>query len=105
MLASELVALVRAQGASIVCLADLPPSPPTKTRYFVKRLHDAMPELRIIVGRWAPPALADEGTQPLRDAGATLVASTLAETQTYLAGLIEMPRVPAPEVPAISAVA
>jgi hypothetical protein len=96
MLASELVGLVRAQGASIICLADLPPSPPTKTRYFVKRLHDAMPELRIIVGRWAPPALADESTQALRDAGATLVASTLVETQTYLAGLIEIPRIPAP---------
>ena len=52
MLASELVSLVRAQGVSIVCLADLPPSPSSKTRYLVKRLHDALPELRILVGRW-----------------------------------------------------
>src|SRR5688572_248517 len=97
MLASELVAAVRAQGASIVCLADLPPSPPTKTRYLVKRLHDALPAVRIIVGRCAPPALADESTQALRDAGATLVASTLAETRTYLGGLVDIPRIPAPE--------
>ena len=41
-----------AQGVSIVCLADLPPSPLSKTRYLVKRLHDALPELRILVGRW-----------------------------------------------------
>ena len=68
--------VVRDQGVSIVCLADLPPSPPTKTRYFVKRLHDALPDVRIVVGRWAPAALADESTQALRDAGATLVAST-----------------------------
>ena len=68
MLASELVSIVRAQGVSIVCLADLPPSPLSKTRYLVKRLHDALPELRILVGRWAPPALADESTQALRDA-------------------------------------
>ena len=88
MLASELVSIVRAQGVSIVCLADLPPSPSSKTRYLVKRLHDALPELRILVGRWAPPALADESTQALRDAGATLVASTLAETRTYLSGLV-----------------
>ena len=82
LLASELVSLVQATGVSIVCLADLPPSPPSKTRYLVKRLHAALPELRILVGRWAPPALADdEGTQGLRDAGATLVASTLAENQ------------------------
>ena len=102
LLASELVSLVQAQGASIVCLADLPPSPPSKTRYLVKRLRAALPELRILVGRWAPPALADdEGTQGLRDAGATLVASTLAEIRTYLGGLAEIPRVPLPEASAV----
>ena len=100
MLASELVSRVREENVSIVCLADLPPSPPTKTRYLVKRLHDAIPALRIVVGRWAPGALADESTQALRDAGATLVASTLAETKTYLGGLVEIPRIPAPEVTA-----
>ena len=94
MLASELVSLVQAQGVSVVCLADLPPSPPSKTRYLVKRLHAALPEVRILVGRWGPPALADDSTQLLRDAGATLVASTLAETRTYLGGLVEVPRVP-----------
>ena len=96
MLPSELVALVQTRGASIVCLADLPPSPPSKTRYLVKRLRAALPEVRILVGRWAPAALADESTQVLRDAGATLVASTLAETRTYLGGLVEIPRIPLP---------
>ena len=96
MLASELVSLVQAQGVSVVCLADLPPSPPSKTRYLVKRLHAALPEVRILVGRWGPRALADDSTQLLRDAGATLVASTLAETRTYLGGLVEIPRVPLP---------
>ena len=96
MLASEVVSLVQAQGVSVVCLADLPPSPPSKTRYLVKRLHAALPEVRILVGRWSPPALADDSTQLLRDAGATLVASTLAETRTYLGGLVEIPRIPLP---------
>ena len=97
LLASDLVSLARAQGASIVCLADLPPSPPSKTRYLVKRLRTDLPELKILVGRWAPAALADESTQALRDAGATLVASTLTETRAYLAGLVEIPRVPIPD--------
>ncbi len=92
--ASELVSLVKSQGVSVVCLADLPPSPPSKTRYLVKRLHAALPDVRILVGRWGPPALADETTQALRDAGAVLVASTLAETRTYLGGLAEIPRIP-----------
>ena len=97
LLASDLVSLVRTQGVSVICLADLPPSPASKSRYLVKRLHDALPELRIVIGRWSPPALADESTQALKDAGATLVATTLAETRDYLEGLVEIPRIPAPE--------
>jgi len=103
MLASDLVSLVQAQGVSVICLADLPPSPPSKTRYLVKRLRAALPELRILVGRWGPRALADDSTQLLRDAGATVVATTLAETRTYLGGLAEIPRVPLPEASAVGA--
>ena len=94
--ASELIALVQAQGVSVVCVADLPPSAPSKTRYLVKRLHAALPDLRILVGRWGPPGLADESTQLLTEAGATLVALTLEETRTYLGGLVEIPRIPLP---------
>ena len=103
MLASELVSLVQAQGVSVICLADLPPSPPSKTRYLVKRLHAALPNVRILVGRWGPEALADESTQLLQDAGATLVVSTLAETRTYLGGLVEIPRIPLQEASSVHA--
>ena len=88
MLAAELVSLVQAQAVSVVCFADLPPSPPSKTRYLVKRLHAALPEVRILIGRWGPPSLADDSTQLLRDAGATLVATTLMETRAYLGRLV-----------------
>lgn len=94
--ASQLVALAQSQGVSVVCLADLPPSPPSTTRYLVKRLHDALPDVRILVGRWGPPSLSDDSTQGLREAGATLVVSTLAETRTYLGGLVDIPRIPGP---------
>jgi len=97
LLASDLVSLVRTQGVSVICLADLPPSPPSKSRYLVKRLHAAMPDLRIIVGRWSPPTLADESSQALKDAGATLVATSLVETREYLCGLVEIVRIPAPQ--------
>jgi predicted PurR-regulated permease PerM len=95
--ASELLSLVQAQGFSVVCFADLPPGPTSKTRYLVKRLRAASPEVRILVGRWGPPALVDDGMQVLRDTGANLVASTLLEARTYLAGLVEIPRIPVPE--------
>jgi hypothetical protein len=96
MQASELLALVREQGFSVVCLADLPPSPPSKARYLVKRLRAALPDVHILVGRWGPTALADESSQMLRESGANLVASTLLETRTYLGGLVEIPRIPVP---------
>jgi hypothetical protein len=92
--ASELVALVHAHACPVVCIADLPPSPPSKTRYLVKRLRAALPDVRILVGRWGPPALADESTQALREAGADLVASTLLESRTYLRGLLDDLRIP-----------
>ncbi len=100
--APELVSLVREQGFTIVCLADLPPSPPSKTRYLVKKLRAASPDLRILVGRWGPSALADESTRVLRDTGANLVASTLMETRTYLTGLLEFTEaaVPTADAPA-----
>jgi predicted PurR-regulated permease PerM len=96
--APELISMVQAQGFSVVCLADLPPSPPSKTRYLVKRLHATLPDVRILVGRWGPAGLADESAQLLRQTGATLVASTLLETRTYLAGLVEIPRIPVAEM-------
>jgi predicted PurR-regulated permease PerM len=97
MQAQELIALVRDRKFSVVCFADLPPSPSSKTRYLVRKLRAALPDVRIAVGRWAPPALADDGMQALRDAGANHVAWLLVESRDYLGGLLEMPRVPAPE--------
>jgi predicted PurR-regulated permease PerM len=94
LLASELVALVKKENVSVICIADLPPSPPSKTRYLVKRLRAALPNLRIIVGRWSPPAFADESNQAMKDAGATLVASTMVETREYLSGLVETVETP-----------
>jgi hypothetical protein len=97
MQAMELVSLVRDRKFSVVCIADLPPSRSSKARYLVKRLRSTMPELRIAVGRWAPPAMADESPQALLDAGANHVASTLVESRNYLDSLLEMPRVPVPD--------
>jgi hypothetical protein len=101
--ASELVSLVQERKCGVVCIADLPPSVPSKTRYLVKRLRAALPEIRIVVGRWGPPALLDESGGVLREAGATRVDSTLLETRDYLGGLLEIPRVAAPDNPAVHA--
>lgn len=94
MQASELLSLVRDRKFAVVCFADLPPSPASKTRYLVKRLRSALPDLRIAVGRWGPSALADESPQTLLDAGANHVASLLVDSRNYLSGILETPRIP-----------
>jgi hypothetical protein len=86
--ASEFVALVRERRVSVVCFSDLPPSPSSKTRYLVRRLRAALPDVGIVVGRWGPSMLTDDSTEPLRKAGADFVASTLVDTRNYLRGLI-----------------
>ena len=100
LLTSELVSHVKKQGYAVVCLADLPPSPPSRTRFLVKKLREAMPDLRIVVGRWASADLADETTEPLTAAGASHVAASLLETRKYLA---EAALVAAPEMPVAAA--
>jgi len=84
LLTAEIVDLVQTRQANLVCIVDLPPSPPSKTRYVVRKLRAALPEVRILVGRWAPPELADEDRATLLDAGAAHVATTLIETRNQL---------------------
>ena len=92
MQAPELIQLVRDRGVSVICIADLPPSPTSKTRYLVKRLRTAFPDARILVGRWGPEAFADENHTPLKTAGANHIGSNLVETRDELVELIELPR-------------
>jgi hypothetical protein len=56
---------------------------PSKTRYLVKKLGMSLPDVPIL-GRWAPPGLADESHAALTEAGASHVASTLLETRERL---------------------
>jgi hypothetical protein len=84
LLTAEIVDLVRTRQANLVCIADLPPSPPSKTRYVVRKLRAALPDVQILVGRWAPPQLADEDRSTLVDAGASHVATTLIESRDQL---------------------
>jgi hypothetical protein len=83
-LASEVIKAVTQNGYGIVCIADLPPSAPSKTRYLIRKLRDAVPELKIVVGRWGPLGVAEEDIAPLRAAGADFVATTLQEARERL---------------------
>ena len=83
---------MRARDSRVLCIADLPPSPPSKTRYVLRKLRAELPEATILVGRWAPGALSDEERNLLMEAGATQVASTLVETRNQLCRLVNHER-------------
>jgi hypothetical protein len=107
-LVSELITAVQERGLPIVCIADLPPTPSSKTRYLIKKLRAAVPDVRIVVGRWAPAALADDDAPMLMEAGATHVASTMLETGNQLRQLGQLdpqslPDSPAPAKPTLVA--
>ena len=88
MLVSELVTKVRQGGFGVVVLSDLPPSNPAKLRYAIKRLRAACPEVRILVGRWAPEGLADESDAELLEVGATYVTTTLIESRNQIREIV-----------------
>jgi predicted PurR-regulated permease PerM len=104
MMSSEVVNALRKGNYRVLCIADLPPSAPSKTRYLVKRLRASMPQLKIVVGRWAPPSLADENAHALLEAGADFVCATLLDTRERLHQLIQLSQATpesshAPEMP------
>ena len=100
LMSSEVVARIREEGSRVVCIADLPPSAPSKTRYLIKRLRAALPDLQILVGRWAPASLADEDHRELRDVGASHVTESLLETRDRLLELEpSVPRAERPRAP------
>jgi len=78
---------VRAGGHRVVCVAHLPPSGPSQSRYLIRRLRAAMPELIIVAGRWAPGPFGDDSVAGLREAGADHVATSLLDTRRQLVAL------------------
>lgn len=86
-LKADLVDAIRNGRYRAVCIADIPPSAPSRSRVVTRRLRALVPELPILVGRWAPPGLADDSSEALRAAGATQIGTTLVETRTELARL------------------
>jgi predicted PurR-regulated permease PerM len=100
-LVSEVVARVRERQYLAICIADLPPSPPSRTRYLVRKLRAAVPDLKIVVGRWAPAELRDEDVTPIRDAGADFIGTSLQETRDHLRQLAQQLR---PKLPTVASV-
>jgi predicted PurR-regulated permease PerM len=79
-LVSEVIERIRKEKPAGICLLGLPPGGLTHARTLVKRLRAAVPELKIIVGRWGA-TLPEKHKAALVAAGANDVSRTPAETR------------------------
>ena len=52
-LAGEMIDMVQAKNAHAVCVSALPPAAVTHSRYLCKRLHQKLPEMKMVVGLWS----------------------------------------------------
>jgi predicted PurR-regulated permease PerM len=98
-LSSDAVALLAEGRHAAVCIADLPPSSSSKARYLVKRLRAAVPNVKIVVGRWAPPSLADGQTESILVAGAAYVSTSLLQSREQLHQLVPILSRPPAQAP------
>jgi predicted PurR-regulated permease PerM len=90
-LISEVLRAVQDGESRALCIADLPPSAPSKSRLLVRRLRALDPDLKIVVGRWAPAELADEGDGGFGALGADHVGASLLDTRAALCRLLQLP--------------
>jgi predicted PurR-regulated permease PerM len=90
-LAGEMVARIKDAPPALVCIAALPPGGLAQARYLCKRIHSAVPEQRILIGRWGGlPEHAEHTGERLLDACADRVAKTLIESRSQSLPLIQL---------------
>ena len=87
LLSGELAEWAVAHGHDVVCLADLPPSSSSRTRYLVRRLRERAPGLTVIVGRWTSSVSAED-LPAITAAGAHHVAVSLEQSRAFLQSLL-----------------
>jgi len=87
-LASEMVELVGKLKADIVVVSALPPSAVTHARYLCKRLHQAFPEIVILVGLWTSKADLKEAKEKVTCTGRDAVVASFSEGLTEMNQLV-----------------
>jgi predicted PurR-regulated permease PerM len=105
LLAAELLAAVEARRPAAVCIGAVPSgAAAAHTRYLCKRLRARFPELRLVVGRWAPGARVARIGDRILASGADHFATTLVGTRDQIRLLarldLDAPREPVPAGPA-----
>jgi predicted PurR-regulated permease PerM len=87
LLTAEIVREAGTRGAAVVVVGALPPGGLVQVRYLAKRLRAAVPEVKIVVGRWCVREDLDATREGLTAAGADSVGTGLLETRDLVVRL------------------
>lgn len=83
-LSSEVALKATESKVRAICLGSIPPGGTARCRYLCKRLRAQFPEVKILVGIWAPEPVPEDKIKLLQDAGADWVGSSLLEARDQL---------------------
>ena len=86
-LSAEAVRAAGERGTVVVVVGALPPGGLVQARYLVKRLRTAVPEAKIVVGRWCVREDVEAMREVLTAAGADGVGASLLETRDLVTQL------------------
>lgn len=75
----EMIQQISQQSVSIACICALPPFALAHARGLCKRLHVALPNVRIVVGVWGSEGTDEAMKEEMKRTGAQVVVSTLSE--------------------------
>jgi predicted PurR-regulated permease PerM len=78
-LAGEMIELVKANEADLVCVSAMPPAAVAHSRYLCKRIHLKFPDIRMVVGLWTYKSDLKRATERITCAGSVAVVTALTE--------------------------
>jgi predicted PurR-regulated permease PerM/methylmalonyl-CoA mutase cobalamin-binding subunit len=87
-LPAEIVDDARERRFGVVVVGALPPGGLAQARHLVKRLRAALPEMKIVVGRWGVREDVEATREALTAAGADAVGTSLLETRDLVARFV-----------------
>lgn len=90
-LVAEVVSRLTAETPDVVCISALGPGGLAQTRYLIKRIRQAHPAIRIIVGRWDYRGDRGRMAEGLRRRGASSVVFTLDEACDQIQRVLPLP--------------
>lgn len=103
LLPADIEALVERNRPAALFIATVPPGGTVQARYLCRRLRRKFPDLRIVVGYWGRVRDFDRLLVRLRAAGASYVTTSVLQTRSQLAALLNLqPSATAPTPPAPS---